>query len=330
MQIELEPSILDSARTVFDIEVNNLIDLKRKLGQCFISACQTLLVCKGRVIVTGMGKSGHIARKIAATLASTGTPAFFVHPAEAGHGDMGMITKNDCILALSFSGETKEITSLIPVIQSLNLPMISMTGKSNSTLALAAHINLDTSITQEACPLGLAPTASTTNCLVLGDALAICLLKSRGFTSEDFARSHPSGSLGKQLLLKLKDVMHTHPQIPHVSPNCSLTRTLLEITEKRLGMTCIIDPINHRMLGVFTDGDLRRAIDQGIDLHATQVSEVMSTSAITATENMLVNDAIKVMHKHRITTLVITNIDGIVSGIVHLHDLLKTGLDLTS
>jgi arabinose-5-phosphate isomerase len=321
------PPVLDAAKEVIDIEIQGLVAMKHHLDDAFEHACALLLNCRGRIVVTGMGKSGHIANKIAATLASTGTPAFFVHPAEANHGDIGMIMPQDIVLALSFSGETKEVLSLLPLIKSLNIPLISITGRPQSSLSHAANINLNAAIPKEACPLGLAPTASTTNCLVLGDAIAICLLKQRKFTSEDFARAHPGGNLGKKLLLKVEDMMHTGDAMPQVSPHCTLTQTLLEITEKRLGMTCIVDQKTGQILGVFTDGDLRRAVDHGIDLHATQVMEVMSTAAITAAGNTLVHDAIKIMQKNRITTLVITDIDGIIVGITHLHDLLQTGMD---
>lgn len=318
---------ITEAKQVIDIEIQALSYLKDNLTESFNLACNKLLNCQGRVIVTGMGKSGHIAKKIAATLASTGTPAFFVHPAEACHGDMGMITNKDAILALSFSGETQEVVNLIPIIKLLKVPLISITGKSSSTLAANSDIHLNAAIPKEACPLGLAPTASTTNSLVLGDAIAICLLKNRNFTSEDFARSHPGGSLGKKLTLRIKDIMHTHNKIPSTTPDCTLTKALLEITEKRMGMTCIVEPSTNQLLGVFTDGDLRRAIDKGVDLHSTKTIEIMSTSAITASANTLVIDAIKTMQKNRITTLVITTISGIVVGIVHLHDLLQIGID---
>ena len=325
MKQELSLYIKDAIE-VIDIEIEALQSMKVNLTESIATACEICLQCEGRVVVTGIGKSGHIAKKIAATLASTGTPAFFVHPAEAYHGDIGMITNKDVVLALSFSGETKEIVDLLPVIQSLAIPLISITGKPTSTLATTATANLNVAIPKEACPLGLAPTASTTNSLVIGDVLAICLLKQKKFSQMDFARSHPGGSLGKKLTLRLTDIMHTNQAIPKVTASCTLTKALLEITDKRLGMTCIIDPNNNQLLGVFTDGDLRRAIDKGIDLHSTKTIEVMSTAAITASANTLVTDAIKTMHKNRITTLVITTIDGSVIGIAHLHDLLQIGV----
>lgn len=317
---------IQNAKEVIDIEVEALLTMKSNLNESIKNVCEICLQCQGRIIVTGIGKSGHIAKKIAATLASTGSPSFFVHPAEAYHGDIGMITKKDVILALSFSGETKEILSLLPVIQSLDIPLISITGKPTSTLAQKSSAHLNVAIPKEACPLGLAPTASTTNSLVIGDVLAICLLKQKNFSHIDFARSHPGGSLGKKLTLRLADIMHTEQLIPKVSASCTLTRALLEITDKRLGMTCVIDTNNNQLLGVFTDGDLRRAIDKGIDLHSTKTAEVMSTSAITASANTLVTDAITIMHKNRITTIVITTVEGQVVGIAHLHDLLQTGI----
>ena len=316
----------ESARETIDIEIQGLAALKQNIDASFTKACQTILRCTGRVVVTGMGKSGHIARKIAATLSSTGTPAFFVHPAEANHGDMGMIRAKDVIIAISFSGETKDVLSLIPTLKHLKTPLISITGRIQSTLAQAANVNLNAAVPREACPLGLAPTASSTNCLVLGDAIAICLLKQRGFTQEDFARSHPGGNLGRKLLLKVKSLMHKGKKIPAVMPHYNITQALLEITEKRLGMTCVINE-NNNLLGVFTDGDLRRAIDKGIDLHATKVSEIMSTAVYKTSKHTLVTDAINLMQKNRITTLVITEVDDQVLGIVHLHDLLQTGMD---
>ena len=318
---------LHTAHEVIDTEIQALLSMKQNISSTFEEACTLMLPCQGRVIVTGMGKSGHIAHKIAATLASTGTPAFFVHPGEANHGDMGMITQQDIVLALSHSGETQEVLSLLPRIKSLTVPMIVMTGRSTSTLAQAAAVVLNTSVPQEACPLGLAPTASTTNCLVLGDALAISLLKARGFTSEDFARAHPGGHLGKRLLTRIQDVMHIGEAIPWVFPNQTLAQALLEMTHKRLGITCVIDPLSKKLLGVFTDGDLRRALDRGTDLHATQITEVMTTSALTTAPNMLATDALKMMQEHRITVLVVTDAEGLTIGIVHLHDVLPIGVD---
>ncbi len=253
-------NIVQSARTVISTEAAAIRDLETRIGPEFVEACRLIMACAGRVVVTGMGKSGHVARKIAATLASTGTPAFFVHPGEASHGDLGMILPQDVVLALSNSGETDEVLFILPVIKRQGIPLIAITGNANSSLADEANVHLDASIAAEACPLGLAPTASTTAALVMGDALAVALLEARGFTSEDFARSHPAGSLGRRLLLHISDVMHTGEGIPAVSPDASLTEALMEMTRKRLGMTAVVDADRH-LLGVFTDGDLRRALD---------------------------------------------------------------------
>src|SRR6478735_1522971 len=260
-------SLRRSALTVISTEARAIDLLKARIDENFLRACQVMFECPGRVVVSGMGKSGHIARKIAATLASTGTPAFFVHPGEASHGDLGMITQKDVVLALSNSGETDELLTILPLIKRQGIPLIVMSGNDESSLARLADVHLDVSVPEEACPLGLAPTASTTATLVMGDALAIALLEARGFTDEDFARSHPAGSLGRQLLLKISDVMHSNGQIPAVGPDVTLTEALVEMTRKGLGMTAIVDPADQRLLGVFTDGDLRRAVDDDdIDL----------------------------------------------------------------
>ena len=266
-------AIVRSGRTVIATEAAAIRALEPRIGPEFIEACRLILGCQGRLVVTGMGKSGHIARKIAATLASTGTPSFYVHPGEASHGDLGMILPQDVVLALSNSGETDEVLFILPVIKRQGIPLIAITGNPNSSLADQADVHLDASISSEACPLGLAPTASTTAALVMGDALAIALLEARGFTSEDFARSHPAGSLGRRLLLHISDVMHTGDGIPAVSPNASLTEALMEMTRKHLGMTAVVDADRH-LLGVFTDGDLRRALDDdGVELRNVNVIE---------------------------------------------------------
>jgi arabinose-5-phosphate isomerase len=267
-------AIVQSARTVITTEAATIRALEPRIGSEFVDACRLILGCAGRVVVTGMGKSGHVARKIAATLASTGTPAFFVHPGEASHGDLGMILPQDVVLALSNSGETDEVLFILPVIKRQGIPLIAITGNTHSSLADQATVHLDASIAAEACPLGLAPTASTTAALVMGDALAIALLEARGFTSEDFARSHPAGSLGRRLLLHISDVMHTGEGIPAVAPDASLTQALMEMTRKHLGMTAVIDADRH-LLGVFTDGDLRRALDDdGVDLRGATVADL--------------------------------------------------------
>ncbi len=267
--------VIQSGLRTVDMEAQAVLELKHRIDQNFITACDTMLACKGRVVVTGMGKSGHIGNKIAATLASTGTPAFFVHPGEASHGDLGMITKNDVVLALSNSGNTSELVTLLPLIKRLGIPLVSMTGDINSALAQAACANLDISVKTEACPLNLAPTTSTTVTLVMGDALAIALLEARGFTAEDFAFSHPGGALGRKLLLKVSDIMHRDQEVPTVTPETPLKIALLEMTKKGFGITTIINN-KGELVGVFTDGDLRRVIDSKIDLSNASINDVMS------------------------------------------------------
>jgi len=283
------------------------------------------LECEGRIIVMGMGKSGHIGKKIAATFASTGSPAFFVHPGEAKHGDFGMITRKDVILALSNSGETEEILSIIPFIKRLDIPLITITGKENSTLANAANINIDISVEKEACPLGLAPTSSTTATLVMGDALAISLLDKRGFTAEDFALSHPGGTLGRRLLLKIDEIMHIGNAIPKVDFNALLKTALMEITQKKLGMTTVIDA-NNQLAGIFTDGDVRRAFDNNADIHKTIVHEIMTINPKVVRKGILAAEALRIMETHKITALVVTNEDSHPVGIIHLHDILRAGV----
>ncbi|MCX4025724.1 KpsF/GutQ family sugar-phosphate isomerase [Endozoicomonas sp. SM1973] len=296
-----------------------------RIDGTFTQACQIMLNCKGRVVVVGMGKSGHIGNKIAATLASTGTPAFFVHPGEASHGDMGMITADDVVLALSNSGNTAELVMLIPLLKRLGTPLISMTGNENSALAQAADVNLDTYVEKEACPLDLAPTSSTTVSLVLGDALAIALLEAKGFTPEDFAFSHPGGSLGRKLLLKVTDIMHTGQQLPIVSLSTPLKEALIVISQKGLGMTAIADS-QSQLLGVFTDGDLRRVLDQELNLHTTPISQVMTTQCKTVNADMLAAEALNIMEDHKITNLVVVNQQNKIEGVIHLHDIIKAGV----
>jgi arabinose-5-phosphate isomerase len=322
--IELNPdNILRSARTVIATEAAAIHALEPRIGQNFVEACRLILACKGRVIVSGMGKSGHVARKIAATLASTGTPAFFVHPGEASHGDLGMILPQDVVLALSYSGETDELLFILPVIKRQGIPLIAITGNAHSSLADQASVHLDASIAAEACPLGLAPTASTTAALVMGDALAIALLEARGFTSEDFARSHPAGSLGRRLLLHISDVMHTGEGIPAVPPNASLTQALMEMTRKHLGMTAVVDADRH-LLGVFTDGDLRRALDdEDLDLRGATVAELMTRGPKTIGADKLAIEAAQLMEKHQIHALLVVNDKQQVVGALNIHDLLR-------
>ncbi len=316
-------TIVRSARTVIATEAAAIRALEPRIGPEFVEACRLILGCAGRVVVTGMGKSGHVARKIAATLASTGTPAFFVHPGEASHGDLGMILPQDVVLALSNSGETDEVLFILPVIKRQGIPLIAITGNAHSSLADQADVHLDASIAAEACPLGLAPTASTTAALVMGDALAIALLEARGFTSEDFARSHPAGSLGRRLLLHISDVMHTGEGIPAVPPNATLTQALMEMTRKHLGMTAVIDS-NRRLLGVFTDGDLRRALDDdGVDLRGATVAELMTRGPKTIGADKLAIEAAQLMEKHQIHALLVVNEDQQVVGALNIHDLLR-------
>lgn len=310
---------------VIDIEERAVKGLKERIDEHFAKACELLFRCEGRVIVTGLGKSGHIGGKIAATLASTGTPSFFVHPGEANHGDMGMITPKDLVLAISNSGETAEILNMLPLIKRLGIPLVCLSGKANSNLAKAATVYLNTSITEEACPLGLAPTSSTTATLVMGDALAIALLQARGFTAEDFALYHPGGVLGRRLLLRIEDIMHTDPSIPKIAETASLNEALLEMTQKRLGMTTIINTDN-QLVGVYTDGDLRRTLHQGLDIHSTKMKDVMTKNCKTAFPDMLAAEALRIMEDHKITSLTVVDSKQRLLGVVHLHDLLSAGL----
>ena len=313
--------LMRAARSVIDTERQAVSALKQRIDGHFVGACQLILACEGRVVVLGMGKSGHIGHKIAATLASTGTPSFFVHPAEAGHGDLGMITRGDVVIALSNSGETAEIITLLPVIKRLDIPLIALTGNPASTLGTAAAACLDVSVAREACPLNLAPTASTTACLVLGDALAIALLEARGFNADDFARSHPGGSLGRRLS-SVRDVMHTGDDIPRVSENTILSRTLLEMTAKGLGMTTVLDE-QGEVSGIFTDGDLRRTLDAGFDVHTTTTAEVMTRNPRTIAETCLAAEALRMMEQHRINALLVLDEDQQLAGVLNMHDLLR-------
>lgn len=310
---------------VVETELAAINALRERIDESFVKACELMLNCEGRVVVTGMGKSGHIGNKIAATLASTGTPAFFVHPGEASHGDLGMITSKDVVLALSNSGETGEILTILPIIKRLQVPMISITGKPRSTLATEADINLDAAVEKEACPLGLAPTSSTTVALVLGDALAVALLDARGFTEEDFALSHPGGSLGRRLLLHVNDIMHTGDRIPQVPEQASLRDALLEITNKGLGMTAIVNQ-QQQVLGIYTDGDLRRTLDKNIDVHTAAVREVMTANCKTIHANILAAEALTVMQQNKINAMLVVDQDNTLIGALNMHDLLRAGV----
>lgn len=310
---------------VIEIESQAINNLTTRINEKFADACRYLLACEGRIVVIGMGKSGHIGGKIAATLASTGSPAFFVHPGEASHGDLGMITNKDVVLAISNSGETAEILTILPLIKRLGIPLITLTGNPNSTLARIASVNLDVSVTTEACPLGLAPTASTTATLVMGDALAVALLEARGFTAEDFARSHPAGSLGRRLLLQIDDVMRTGNAVPRTLNSASVKEALLEITAKGLGMTTIIDNAGN-LLGIFTDGDLRRVLDQNINLQDTSIESVMTKQCKTVQPGMLAAEALKLMQDHAISALVVIDNHHLPIGVIHFHDLLRAGV----
>lgn len=313
------------AQQVIDIELRELQRLSSRLDHHFDASCELMLQCRGRVIVTGMGKSGHIAKKIAATLASTGTPAFFVHPAEACHGDLGMLTKQDVVLAISYSGETEELLNLLPLIKLFQLPLIAMTGNPRSRLGQNATQHLDIHVKQEACPLGLAPTSSTTVALVLGDALAICLLKARGFNSHDFARFHPGGALGRRLLMSVADLMHRGNELPRVTTQCTVANALIEITQKRLGMTLVVTD-EQQLVGIFTDGDLRRLFEKGYDIHQTPIEVVMTKNYSSVTASMLAAEALAMMRSKQISALPVIDDQQHPVGVVHLHDLLKAGV----
>jgi arabinose-5-phosphate isomerase len=318
-------SFKESALRTISLEQDAVAELKNRINDQFSDACSLMLDCSGRIIVMGMGKSGHIANKIAATLASTGTPAHFVHPAEASHGDIGMITENDVVLALSNSGTTEELVSILPVLKRKGVPLIAMTGDASSILAQSANVNLDASVEVEACPLGLAPTTSTTASLVMGDALAMALLEARGFTAEDFAFSHPGGNLGRRLLLKVENVMHAGKDIPIVSEGTAVSQSLLEISAKKLGMTTIKNTAGE-LVGVFTDGDLRRLLDQKKDLQQTPIGDVMTTSFRSINASALASEAAKLMQDNEIYSLVVLDEERNLEGIITMHDLLKANV----
>jgi arabinose-5-phosphate isomerase len=314
-----------SALRTIRIEHDAIGALVQRINEDFARACQLLLECQGRIVVTGMGKSGHIARKIAATLSSTGSPAMFVHPAEASHGDMGMITDNDVVLALSNSGTTEELMTILPLIKRKGVPLISMTGNPDSILAESADVHIDASVAEEACPLGQAPTASTTVALVLGDALAMALLEAKGFTQEDFAFSHPGGRLGRRLLLKVSDIMHSGDSVPRVSTDTLLKDALYEISSKGLGMTTVL-AADGSLAGVFTDGDLRRAIDAGRNILDTRMQDVMSVNSKTIHEDALASEAAHLMEELRIYTLVVVDANNQLSGVIRMHNLLQANV----
>jgi len=320
-----EPELLRLARAVIETEAEAVAGLAARIDASFARACRHMLECEGRVVVLGMGKSGHIGGKIAATLASTGTPAFFVHPGEASHGDLGMITPKDAVLAISNSGETEEILTILPLIKRLGVPLIAMTGNPASTLARAATVHIDVSVPQEACPLGLAPTASTTATLAMGDALAIALLEARGFTAEDFARTHPGGRLGRRLLLLIRDIMHTGEAVPQVRAGTLLRDALVEMTRKGLGMTAVVDG-EDRVLGIYTDGDLRRSLDRGVDVHTTPIEAVMTRNCKTVGPGLLAAEALQIMEAHKINALLVVEDGDRLVGALNMHDLLRAGV----
>ena len=314
--------LLSLGMAVIRTEASAVAALKERIDAAFARACCLMLACRGRIVVLGMGKSGHVGGKIAATLASTGSPAFFVHPGEASHGDLGMITSQDVVLALSNSGQTDELLHILPLIKRLGVPLVALTGNPESTLAKEATVNIDVSVAKEACPLGLAPTASTTAALAMGDALAVALLESRGFTAEDFARSHPAGVLGRRLLLHVSDVMRTGAEIPWVRQDAWLSETLLEMSNKGLGMAAILDA-DHRVVGIYTDGDLRRTLDRQLDLRATQVAQVMTPRPKITAPGVLAAEALQLMERNKINGLLVTDEQNRLIGALNMHDLLR-------
>lgn len=320
-----DATLLSAAQRALSIEAHAVQALVARLDGRFAAACRLCLACQGRVVVTGIGKSGHVARKVAATLASTGSPAFFLHPAEASHGDLGVITRTDLVLALSNSGETPEVLLLLPHLARLAVPLIAMVGKPDSTLGRAASVVLDVSVPEEACPLNLAPTASTTAALAMGDALALAVLEARGFTKQDFARSHPGGTLGRQLLLRVEQLMRTGEALPQVRPDAPLAQGLLEMSRKGLGMTVVTDA-EQRICGVFTDGDLRRALDRQLDVHAAKMLDVMTTPCKTIGPRELAAEAVHQMEVHRITALPVADAEGHLVGALNVHDLFRAGV----
>ncbi|WP_413499114.1 arabinose-5-phosphate isomerase KdsD [Buttiauxella gaviniae] len=325
-QIELQPGFdfQQAGKEVLKIEREGLDQLEQYINTDFSAACEKMFYCQGKVVVMGMGKSGHIGKKMAATFASTGTPSFFVHPGEASHGDLGMVSTQDIVIAISNSGESNEILALIPVLKRLQVPLICISSRPESSMGKAADVHLCVKVPQEACPLGLAPTSSTTATLVMGDALAVALLKARGFTAEDFALSHPGGALGRKLLLRVSDIMHTDDEIPHVSKDASLRDALLEITRKNMGMTVICDSLM-KIEGIFTDGDLRRVFDMGVDLHSLNIADVMTVGGIRVRPTLLAVDALNLMQSRHITSVLVADGEQLL-GVVHMHDMLRAGV----
>jgi arabinose-5-phosphate isomerase len=313
------------ALAVIQVEHRAIAALVDQINDDFVAACKLMFNCTGRVVVTGMGKSGHIAGKIAATLASTGTPAFFVHPGEASHGDLGMITRQDVVLALSNSGETGEVLTILPIIKRLGVPLIAMTGNPASTMAKFATTHIHVGVEQEACPLGLAPTSSTTAALVMGDALAVSLLEARGFTRDDFALSHPGGSLGKRLLLMVSDIMHAGNKVPSVPETALISEALLEMTEKKLGMTAVVDACS-QVVGIFTDGDLRRMLGRNLDIHHTAITEVMTPHCAVIPADILAAEAMRIMEQKKINALIVVDGQRRAIGALNMHDLIHAGI----
>jgi arabinose-5-phosphate isomerase len=319
-------AIQNLARAVIETQASTITSLLQRVDEQFLTACKYLLECTGRVVVIGMGKSGHIGSKIAATMASTGTPAFFVHPAEASHGDLGMIKSRDVVLALSNSGETDEVNTILPLLKRIGVKIVAMTGNPASTLADHADVHINVSVEKEACPLGLAPTSSTTAALVMGDALAVALLQTRGFTREDFAMSHPAGRLGRRLLLRIQDVMHRGDEIPLVPLDASISQAIVEMTAKRLGMTAVLDK-EGKVAGVYTDGDLRRTLDAGLDPHATPVSEAMTAGGESISPDALAIEAMQRMREFSIQGLLVIDNDEKLVGALNFQDLLRAGVE---
>ena len=319
-------AFIELGLAVLKTEAEAVAALTSRLDEGFSRACELILNCDGRIVVTGMGKSGHIGNKIAATLASTGTPAFFMHPGEASHGDLGMITAQDLVIALSNSGETSEITLLLPLLKRLGIPLLALTGRPGSTLARSADIHLDVSVSKEACPLGLAPTSSTTATLAMGDALAVAVLEARGFTEHDFALSHPGGNLGRRLLLRVSDIMHSGDAIPLVNSDTTLKDTLLEMTAKGLGMAGVVDPESKRLVGIYTDGDLRRTFERMPDIKTALVRDFMTPDCVTIDAERIASEALKIMHDKKINALIVVDNDLSVQGALNMHDLLRAGI----
>ncbi len=325
MQISHDQNLKSLGLAVIKSEAEAVLALASRINDEFVLACHLMLSCKGRVVVTGMGKSGHIAGKIAATLASTGTPAFYVHPGEASHGDLGMITQQDVVLALSNSGETGEVLTILPIIKRIDVPFIAMTGNPESSLAKFATVHLNVAVEQEACPLGLAPTSSTTAALVMGDALAVSMLEAKGFTRDDFALSHPGGSLGKRLLLMVNDIMHSGVEVPYIEQNALVTDALLEMTEKKLGMTAVVNKDN-QVVGVFTDGDLRRMLGNDLNVHGTKIIEVMTPSCKVIKADILAAEAMQIMQQMKINALLVVDQNNKLVGALNMHDLVRAGI----